>query len=254
MAEGKFTGKVFVITGGTGGVGSTAVQQYSELGAKVLFSDLNEKIGTELEKELTDKGRDVKFIAGDATSEEDWVKVAGFAKKEYGKVDGLFNCAGIFQIKTIFETSVELWDQTMEVNAKSVFLGIKHVGKIMTEQGYGGIVNMSSIASFLGSKDRIAYAASKGAVAAATKAASIELAPHNVRVNSIHPCYIQTNMAKYASIAQNRTYENMGLRIPLGHRICKPEEVVALAEFLLSDDSSFITGAEMVIDGGQSVN
>lgn len=252
--EKEFENKTIVITGATGGVGNAAVEKFTELGAKVLMIDVNKEIGTELKDRLIKEGKKAEFFPCDVSSEKSWERVVQSIRDNHQTINGLFNCAGIFKIRTIFDTSEELWDQTMCVNAKSVFFGIKHIGKIMVEQKSGSIVNMSSIASFLGSKDRIAYAASKGAVASATKAASIELAPYNVRVNSIHPCYVKTRMAVYASKKQNRTEQNMGLRIPLGHRICQPQEVVSLAKFLLSNESQFITGAEMVIDGGQSVN
>jgi len=164
----------------------------------------------------------------------------------------LFNNAGIFKIETIEKTSVELWKKTMDVNALSIFLGIKVMSPLLAKGS--SVINTSSIASFLGSKNRIAYAASKGAVSALTKAAAIELAPRGIRVNSIHPAYIKTQMAEHAAEATERTMEEMGSRIPLYQRISTADEVADVVIFLASDASHFMTGSEVVVDGGQSVN
>jgi NAD(P)-dependent dehydrogenase (short-subunit alcohol dehydrogenase family) len=137
-------------------------------------------------------------------------------KEQFGKVDVLFNNAGIFKIETIEETSVELWKKTMDVNALSIFLGVKAMSPLLGEGS--SIINTSSIASFLGSKNRIAYAASKGAVSALTKAVAIEFAPRGIRANSVHPAYVKTQMAEHAAEATERTMEEMGSRIPLYQR------------------------------------
>ena len=140
----------------------------------------------------------------------------------------------------------------MAVNTLSMFLGIKEMLPLLSEGS--SVINTASIASFLGSKNRIAYAASKGAVASLTKAAAIELAPRGIRVNSVHPAYIKTQMAEHAAQATERTMEEMGQRIPLHNRISTAEEVADAVVFLATEGSRFMTGAEMVVDGGQSVN
>lgn len=248
------TGKIIVVTGGASGIGKTAVELFCLNGAQVIFTDYNEDTSIKLITQWRSAGYNVDFYKMDVTSEYEWQSFSSYLEENYNKIDGLFNNAGVFKLANIAETTLEIWDNTLDVNAKGVFLGIKYISPLMIKSGGGSIVNAGSIASKIGSKERIAYAASKGAVESMTKAAAIELAPYNIRVNSTHPPYVNTPMAQYVSETSDRTQKDMGQRIPLGNRICEPLEVANVVKFLLSEDSSFITGAQIVVDGGQITN
>lgn len=242
--------KIAFVTGAAGGLGKAVIDKLISEDYIVLINDKDDK---ELEKIANHySAGSVYPYSFDVTSEENWKLVSKKVKKDFGSLDVLLNIAGIFKIKTIEETSLDLWYSTMEVNATSAFLALK--GMLPVLKKGSSIVNISSIASFLGSKNRIAYAASKGAVASLTKAAAIELAPRQIRVNSVHPAYIQTQMADHAADATDRTTAEMGSRIPLYQRISTPEEVADVVVFAASEKARFMTGAEIVVDGGQSVN
>lgn len=242
--------KTAFVTGAAGGLGNAVIDKLISEGYIVLINDKDNK---ELEKIVNCYSPgNVYAYNFDVTSEESWKEASNKIRKDFGSLDVLLNIAGIFKIETIEETSLELWHKTMEVNVTSTFLALKEMLPILKKGS--SIVNISSIASFLGSKNRIAYAASKGAVASLTKAAAIELAPRQIRVNSIHPAYIQTKMADHAADATDRTTAEMGNRIPLYQRISTPEEVADVVVFVASEKARFMTGAEIVVDGGQSVN
>ena len=242
--------KVAFITGAAGGLGTAVVKKLLDKNFIVLVNDNNQDNVQALLDQF--QGEEIHAFCFDATEEAAWEKAVTEIKEKFGKVDVLFNNAGIFKIETIEETSVELWKKTMDVNALSIFLGIKTMSPLLGEGS--SIINTSSIASFLGSKNRIAYAASKGAVSALTKAVAIEFAPRGIRANSVHPAYIKTQMAEHAAEATERTMEEMGSRIPLYQRISTADEVADVVVFLASDASRFMTGSEVVVDGGQSVN
>lgn len=242
--------KVAFITGAAGGLGTAVVKKLLDKNFIVLVNDNNQDNVQALLDQF--QGEEIHAFSFDATEEAAWEKAVTEIKEKFGKVDVLFNNAGIFKIETIEETSVELWKKTMDVNALSIFLGIKAMSPLLGEGS--SVINTSSIASFLGSKNRIAYAASKGAVSALTKAVAIEFAPRGIRANSVHPAYIKTQMAEHAAEATERTMEEMGSRIPLYQRISTADEVADVVVFLASDASRFMTGSEVVVDGGQSVN
>lgn len=246
--------KNIVVTGGGSGIGKACVEEFCKSGATVIMIDFNQENLDSLKRNLESEKYNIDSYCMDVGKEENWVTFSKYIEENYKKIDGVFNNAGFFELSSIEDTTEKLWDKTLDVNSKGVFFGIKYLYPFMKDSGNGSIVNAGSIASKIGSKDRIAYAASKGAVEALTKAAAIELAPYGIRVNSTHPPYVNTNMAKNASVKTKRSIEEMGKRIPLGNRICEPEEVAKLVKFLLSDDSSFITGAQLVIDGGQITN
>jgi len=238
------------LTGAVGGLGRAVIKELIAQDYIVMINDQDEE---ELDK-IKDSYPEgsVQTFCFDVSSEDGWRKVSQEIKEKFHSIDVLLNIAGIFQIRKIEDTSLELWHKTLDVNAMSVFLSLKEMLPILKKGS--SVVNISSIASFLGSKNRIAYAASKGAVASLTKAAAIELAPKEIRVNSVHPAYIQTRMASHAAEATHRTMDEMGSRIPLYQRISTPEEVADAVLFLASDKSKFMTGTEIVVDGGQSVN
>lgn len=239
-----------LITGAIGGLGQYLTKEYLNMGYEVIGIDYNKIVLEQFEEEVNNDS--FKPIFMDITNEVSWKELVEKLKNMNTKIDCLINAAGILELNTIEDTTLELWNRILSVNATGTFLSIN---KLLTFMDSGSsIVNISSIASFLGSKDRIAYAASKGAVASLTKAASIELAGRSIRVNSVHPAYIQTQMASIAGDYTNRTYKKMGERIPLYNRISTPKEVGDVVIFLNSEKANFMTGAEIVVDGGQSVN
>ncbi len=242
--------KTAMITGAAGGLGQAVVEKLIDQDFMVFVNDNNQK-RLDLLAENYDSSN-IYPMCFDVTDEAAWQKAAATIQEKAEKLDVLFNNAGIFKIATIEDTTVELWEKTLTVNTLSMFLGIKEMLPLLGEGS--SVINTASIASFLGSKNRIAYAASKGAVAALTKAAAIELAPRGIRVNSVHPAYINTQMAEHAAQATDRTKEEMGQRIPLHNRISTADEVADAVVFLATEGSRFMTGAEMVVDGGQSVN
>lgn len=167
----------------------------------------------------------------------------------YNKIDILFNNAGIYIISSLPEIEVSTWNKLMNINVTGVFLGMKYVAPIMAKQKNGSIINASSIAGIGGGAGHVLYGASKGAVRTMTKDIAIEYASHNVRVNSIHPGYIKTEMVEYASHKMNKSLEEIGEAYPM-KRLGEVGEVAKAVLFLASDDSSYITGTELVIDGG----
>lgn len=242
--------KTAMITGAAGGLGQAVVKKFVHQEFMVFVNDTNQK---QLDVLTETYGIDCVYpLCFDVTDEAAWKQAATTIQEKTEQLDVLFNNAGIFKMDTIEETTVELWEKTMAVNTLSMFLGIKEMLPLLGEGS--SVINTASIASFLGSKNRIAYAASKGAVAALTKAAAIELAPRGIRVNSVHPAYIKTQMAEHAAKATERTMEEMGQRIPLHNRISTADEVADAVVFLATEGSRFMTGSEMVVDGGQSVN
>lgn len=243
----QLDGKVAIITGGANGIGLETTKAFLKEGAKVVFTDVNAEAGQKVQDDLNDKN--ALFIQQDVSSEDDWEKVVKETIDRFGTIDILFNNAGIYIIGKIPDITVETWNKLMKINVLGVFLGLKHVLPVMAEKKHGSVINASSIAGIGGSAGHILYGASKGAIRTMTKDAAIEYAPSNVRVNSIHPGYIKTGMADYASSALGVSEGNLGHVFPLG-RLGEQSEVANTVVFLASDASSFITGVELPIDGG----
>lgn len=239
--------KVAIVTGGAAGIGRATVELFLDEGAAVVFTDVDRTRGEALESELaTDR---VIFIPHDVRSESEWEHVVAKTVERFGRIDVLFNNAGIYRIASLAETTLETWEQVLSINVTGVFLGLKHVLPVLAAQRSGSVINSSSVAGLFGAPNHAAYGASKGAVRVLTKDAMAEYAAHNVRVNSIHPGYIKTAMSDYATATLNLAVEDLERLYPLG-RLGDPTEVAKLVLFLASDDSSFITGAEIPIDGG----
>lgn len=235
-------GKVIVVTGAAQGMGASHARKLIGQGASVVLTDLNVEKGEELAQELGEKAL---FIKHDVTSESDWETVVKETLEAFGKIDVLVNNAGITVTKSIADTTEDDYLRTFKINQLSVFLGMKHVSEVMKKSNSGSIINISSINGLVGAK--IAYTDTKFAVRGMTKAAALELAPFNIRVNSIHPGAIKTPM-----IMQEDTkaaVEAFARAIPLG-RLAEVEEVSAMVVYLASDESSYSTGSEFVVDGG----
>lgn len=234
--------KVAIITGGARGMGASHVRLFVSEGAKVVFTDLNEEEGRILEKEI---GGNVKFIKQDVTDAASWEKVVENTEKIFGQVNILVNNAGISINKPLLEITEDEYRKIVDINQVSVFLGTKAVAASMKKSGNGSIVNISSMNGLVGGA--IGYTDTKFAVRGMTKAAAIQLSPLGIRVNSVHPGVIETPM-----VTEGDSYEvikKLSKQIPI-RRMAKSEEVSNLVLYLASDESSYSTGSEFVIDGG----
>ena len=245
---GKLTGKTAIVTGASRGMGASHARMFIEEGAKVVLTDLRADMGAALAADL---GPNAKFLEQDVTNAADWARVVAAAESFFGPVNILVNNAGILgaMAKTA-DISEADYLQVCAINQHSVFLGMHAVIPSMLKGGKGSIVNISSIAGLVANYGfpSVAYVASKFAVRGMTKAAAIEYGPNNIRVNSVHPGFIQTPMMVEATNEEGG--DALG-QIPLG-RLAQPEEVSKLVLFLASDDSSYISGAEHVIDAGMT--
>ena len=249
----RLEGKVALITGGARGMGAAEAKLFSREGAKVVIADILEDEGPQTEAEINETGGDAIFIKLDVSRQSDWDAAIERTVEQFGKLDVIVNNAGIASGFTIEETTVEHWDQIMDVNAKGVFLGTKAaIAQMLSQDGGGSIINISSVSGMIGQKGvSAAYNASKGAVRIFTKSAAVQYASDGIRVNSIHPGGTVTPMTQ--QVWQGSEIDDDGFvlapEIPLG-RAAKPEEIAYGALYLASDDSSYVTGAELVIDGG----
>lgn len=238
----RLKGKVAVITGAAQGMGAAHARAFIQEGAKVVLTDLNDEKGQTLASELGDNGL---FIKQDVTSEADWARVIEATEAHFGPVDVLVNNAGITQSKSLLETSLDDYRRILEINQVSVFIGMKSAVPSMIKAGGGSIVNISSINGLVGGA--IGYTDSKFAVRGMTKAAALECAAYNIRVNSVHPGVIETPMIMQGDT--KAAVEAFAKHIPL-KRVAKPEEVSSLVLYLASDESSYSTGSEFIVDGG----
>lgn len=243
---GRLDGKVAVITGAARGMGAAHAKRFVEEGAKVVVTDILPDEGEKLASEL---GKNAVFVKHDVSSAADWDEVVNMAEEAFGPVDILVNNAGISVSVPIEELTEEQYRKVVDINQVSVFLGTKAVLPSMKKTGGGSIVNISSMAGIVGGQGQMAYSASKFAVRGMTKAAAAELAPLNIRVNSVHPGAIRTPMIDWPE--NKEIIEALEASTPLG-RVAEPEEVSELVLFLASDESSYSTGAEFLIDGGAS--
>lgn len=247
----RLNGKTAIITGGANGIGKATVQKFLEQGANVIFTDISEDNAQKTLAEMKNKFDNVLFIKHDVQKENDWINVVGQAIDKFGRVDVLFNNAGLYSTNSVVDYSIEEWNRVMGVNVTGVFLGMKYVVPIMREQQNGSIINASSLAGIKASANHTLYGASKGAVRMMSKDLAIEVAGDSIRVNSIHPGVIQTTMGDAVASGFNVETEQLANVIPL-KRVGKPEDIANLVVFLASDESTFITGTEILIDGGSS--
>jgi len=241
----RLKGKIILISGGARGQGAAEARLFITEGARVIIGDVLEPEGRQLASEL---GHSATFVRHDVTQEMDWETAVNAAEK-LGGLHGLVNNAGIYQPRTLMETETELFERHTRVNQLGCFLGMKTVVPLMEQSGGGSIANISSVAGLRGSPGALAYSATKWALRGMTKAAAIDLAPRKIRVNSVHPGPIDTEMLNVRTPEQNRHRLQL---VPM-KRMGTAEEVAALVLFLLSDESGYITGAEVAIDGGASL-
>lgn len=250
---GRLDGKVAIITGAGSGQGAVEARLFAEEGAKVVATDIQTDKVNAIVEAITSNGGEALSFNHDVTKEEDWEMVVKETVSQFGKIDILINNAGIGGAEgfgLIDAVDLNAWNKFMTVNATSNFLGIKAVVPEMRKNGKGSIVNISSMAGMIGGAAGVHYTASKGATRLLTKGAAVELGPDNIRVNSIHPGFINTPMTSV--VLDDEEMKAGALKdIPLGI-VGEPEDVAYLALFLASDEARFITGAEHLIDGGQT--
>jgi len=245
--SGRLEGKVAVITGAAGGIGAAAARRMAQEGARLLLTDADEGGARRVAQELGSERADA--LGHDVTSEEQWQAVLAAALQAHGRIDVLLNNAGVFLAAALTETSLEQLRLVMEVNVVGVFLGMRTVAAAMSEQQAGSVINISSVAGLTGPPYLTAYAASKWAVRGMSKVAAKELAQFGVRVNSLHPGQIDTDMNTRQREQTPELIDKLIRGIPL-RRIGQPEEVAEAIVYLASDESVYVTGSELAIDGG----
>jgi NAD(P)-dependent dehydrogenase (short-subunit alcohol dehydrogenase family) len=257
--------KVAIISGGASGIGAETARVFAAHGASVMLCDVQDDMGREVIREIADSGGVAEYRYLDVCSEDQWIALAAETEQRFGRINVLGNIAGIsgrpagmtVQVGNIAgmalaEQTLESWNRIMEVNATGVFLGTKSVIPAMQRAGGGSIINISSICGIVGSFANAAYHASKGAVRIFSKSAAIQYAKDQIRVNSIHPGFVDTPMARPGL----RGHESGKARMdatPLG-RFGKPIDIAMGCLYLASDEASWVTGSELVIDGGMTAN
>ncbi len=262
----RLQGKVAIVTGGASGIGAETGRVFAAHGAQVVLCDLQDDLGRTVAHEITDNGGVAEYRSLDVTDEAQWIALAADVERKYGKINVLGNIAGVsgrpagmtVQVTGVMtgvaltDMSLELWNRIMEVNSTGVFLGTKSVIPAMQRAGGGSIINISSICGIVGSFANAAYHASKGSVRIFSKAAAIQYAKDQVRVNSVHPGFVDTPMARPGLLGNESGRARMEAT-PLG-RFGKPIDIAMGCLYLASDESAWVTGSELVIDGGMTAN
>ncbi len=236
--SGRLAGKVALITGAARGMGAAHARRFVAEGARVVLGDILDDEGTALAAEL---GPDARYIRLNVTQPDDWAAAVALALADFGGLNILVNNAGIFGGAAIVEHPLDLWHRMIDINLTGVFLGIRAATTALVASGSGSIINISSVAGLRGAPGGSAYVASKFGVRGLTKAVAAELAPFGVRCNSVHPGIIDTPMAAGLN--------TQGYDYPLG-RMARSEEVTNIVLYLASDEASYSTGSEFVVDGG----
>lgn len=248
----RLEGKVAIVTGGASGIGAATCKFFAREGMKgVVVADIDDEKGRQVAAEIEDAGGSAFFVHLDVSDEQQWKDAVAATVARYGKLNVTVNNAGMSvpaARQNVENTTLEVWNQMHAVNLTGVFLGTKHSVPEMRRAGSGSIINISSIYGIVGSKSGTAYHSAKGGVRTFTKAVAIQYAPEQIRVNSIHPGFADTGMTAELH-AQPGERERRSALTPLG-RIGQPEDMAWGCVYLASDESSFVTGAELVIDGG----
>jgi NAD(P)-dependent dehydrogenase (short-subunit alcohol dehydrogenase family) len=250
---GRVDGKVALVTGGASGLGAESGRRLAREGATVVLTDLVAEAGQAVADEIAAAGGTALFLTHNVTDEARWIEVVAAVLDRFGRIDVLVNSAGVGSGgQPILEHTFEAWRRINAINLDGTFLGVRHVAPAMAAAGRGSIINLSSILGKVGLPGASAYCASKGGVLMLTKAVALELAATGVRVNSVHPGFIETPMVLNAlreSENENAMRDMIVSRHAMG-RLGVPREIADAIVFLASDESSFMTGSELVIDGG----
>lgn len=246
MSDQRLQGKVALVSGGAMGIGAAVVRRFAKEGAAVVFGDINGNAGAALAKEIAVAGGTARFVPLDVTDRGQWRAAIDATVQSHGRLDSLINNAGIYARTPLEEISDDEFDRIMDVNVKGVFIGAQCAIPAMRQSGGGSIINLSSVAGMRGSV-ATHYGASKGAVRLMTKSIALQCAKDNIRCNSVHPGPVDTAMGHQAVPEEVRAARFA--RTLLG-RFAQPEEIAGAVFFLASDDSTYMTGSELVIDGG----
>ncbi|SEG90482.1 NAD(P)-dependent dehydrogenase, short-chain alcohol dehydrogenase family [Thermomonospora echinospora] len=239
---GRFTGRVALVTGGASGIGAATARRIVDEGGSVVIADIQDALGAELAGRIGDRAA---FVHLDVADEESWAAAVAAATDRFGRLDILVNNAGVGHYDTIEETTTETWDRVIAITQTSVFLGQRAASQALKATGNGAVVNVSSVYGIIGGiGSSPAYHAAKGAVRILTKNTAVAWWPEGVRVNSVHPGFIDTPLLKDRR-------DRIIATTPSG-RLGTAEEVAAVIAFLASDEASFVTGAEFVVDGGHT--
>jgi NAD(P)-dependent dehydrogenase (short-subunit alcohol dehydrogenase family) len=249
----RVEGKVALVTGAASGLGAATARRLALEGAKVMLTDISAEAGRTVADQIEDAGGEAAFATHDVANQSDWEDVVGATTERFGRLDILVNNAGVSGgMQELMSLEYDAWRRLMSVNLDGVFLGLRFAGPAIARTGGGSIINLSSILGKVGMPGAAAYCASKGGVALLTKAAALEWAPLGIRVNSVHPGFIDTPMVSGA-LQQAENGNEMRDMIISRHALARfgvPHEIADAVLFLASDESSFITGAELVVDGG----
>lgn len=248
----RLEGKTAIVTGGASGIGEATSRLFVTEGAKVVIADIDDDKGVALESELNQSGEVALYRKVDVTSESQWIAICSEIMKKWGRLDVVVNNAGMSGVKgraTVEDTVVENWDTVFSVNSTAVMLGTKTAIPEMRKNGGGSVVNVSSIFGIVGSPAGAAYHASKGAARTFSKAAAVQYAKDNIRVNSVHPGFTDTPMTLDIHSHQEIREARLNMT-PLG-RLGLPMDIAYGILYLASDESSWVTGIELVIDGGE---
>ena len=248
---GRLEGKTALVTGAASGIGLQTSIRLAEEGAQVMMTDINLEEGLQQAEKL---GANATFLKLDITEEEEWISVLDETVKRFGRLDILVNSAGMVLIADVEQITLEDWRKVHAVNLDGTFLGCKHGVRVMKEFGAGSIINLSSVSGMIGGFNLAAYNSSKGAVRMLTKSVALHCARagYGIRCNSIHPTFIETPMLESMirdSPDPEKARQTLVRQVPL-RRIGKPDDVANMIVYLASDESTFVTGTEMVIDGG----
>ncbi len=244
----RLENKIAIVTGGSSGIGRASSILFAKEGAKVVVTDINDKAGEDVVKTIKSNGREGIFVHCDVTKEDQAKNLIAKAVEKYGRLDVLYNNAGIGMVKLLPEMTEQEWDRIFNINVKGAFLCSKYAIPQMKKQGRGAIVNTASNWGLIAYPHWPAYCATKGAVVMLTKALAIDHAPDNIRVNCVCPGNIDTPLLR-AGIEAETSFEEASKTMG---RLAKPEEVAYVALFLASDESSYVTGSTVVVDNGES--
>ncbi len=246
MSDQRLQGKVALVSGGAAGIGAAIVRRFAREGAAIVFGDINEEAGAALQREIAASGGQARFVPLDVTDRGQWQAAIDATLQAHGRLDVLVNNAGIYARTPLEDITDDEFDRIMDVNVKGVFIGAQCAIPAMRQSGGGSIINLSSVAGMRGSV-ATHYGASKGAVRLMTKSIALQCAKDNIRCNSVHPGPVDTAMGHQAVPEAVRAARFA--RTLLG-RFAQPEEIAGAVFFLASDDSTYMTGSELVIDGG----